>query len=553
MFTHWFRSLLPRSSRPSSSPRRRIGLAVEVLESRLSPAVVAISPTTTRVLPLSGPYALGTTIPLQAQVTADITGYPTGGDVTFFLNGQPVGDATVNVLGLAQLNLEATAMPGTYQVTAQYDGYPGNPFTAAQNVGDASSVDSTGVSLTEVPANTTTTVSPSANPVAAGQPVTFTASLSFNFPNAVVTPTGSFTFALAPVGGGTVTAVSVPLQFGATTATYTVNGLLPGSYQASAVYNGDSIFAGSTSNTLTEEVTRASTTTTLAVSPATVGQPLTLTATVGGQVTINGQPVPFQGSVAFNDGTTQLGVVNVNGNQAVFTLPSVTAGTHHFSAVYSGDAATMDSSSGDTAVTVQTATSHTVLAVSPSPAGAGQPVTLTATVSGQLLIGGQPVAPAGSVTFSLNGQPQAPVTLVNGQASLTLSLPAGGYQIDASYSGDGNYSTSAAATVTETVTAPPLAVTPNVTLPLADLVSVFATTVSRHGKKLFELFLVNNSGVDGFIRLVLFGVNPKHFSTGLLYAGAPALDVWVPAGVPLRLEVPAHPGDQINPVVVPLS
>jgi Big-like domain-containing protein/IPT/TIG domain-containing protein/putative Ig domain-containing protein/VCBS repeat protein len=64
-----------------------------------------------------------------------------------------------------------------------------------------------------------------------------------------------------------------------------------------------------------------------------------------------------------------------------------------------------------------------------NPSDFNQLVTFTATVTG--------FSPTGSVTFSFDGSPQAPVTLSSGQATFsTSSLSAGSHTITASYGGD---------------------------------------------------------------------------------------------------------------------
>src|SRR5215472_7888091 len=83
------------------------------------------------------------------------------------------------------------------------------------------------------------------------------------------------------------------------------------------------------------------------------------------------------------------------------------------------------------------APSTTVLMSSASPADPGQAVTLTATVSGA-------GAPTGTVSFEdfiVTGSP-APLgsaALVNGQASISLSLPAGVHYVTARYGGDQDF------------------------------------------------------------------------------------------------------------------
>ncbi|MGH2611495.1 MAG: Ig-like domain-containing protein, partial [Rhabdochlamydiaceae bacterium] len=74
----------------------------------------------------------------------------------------------------------------------------------------------------------------------------------------------------------------------------------------------------------------------------------------------------------------------------------------------------------------------------------GQSVTLTATVS--------PSTATGTVTFTVDGTAQLPVTLSGGQATFSSSsLSVGSHIITAAYSGDTNDATSASSAVTQTV------------------------------------------------------------------------------------------------------
>ncbi|MDA8240204.1 MAG: Ig-like domain repeat protein [Nitrospiraceae bacterium] len=76
---------------------------------------------------------------------------------------------------------------------------------------------------------------------------------------------------------------------------------------------------------------KTSTTTALAtaVNPSTVGQMVTLTATVS--------PSAATGTVTFMDGSTTLGTAAVNGGIATFATAALAAGTHPITAIYSGD------------------------------------------------------------------------------------------------------------------------------------------------------------------------------------------------------------------------
>lgn len=80
------------------------------------------------------------------------------------------------------------------------------------------------------------------------------------------------------------------------------------------------------------------------------------------------------------------------------------------------------------------ATPTVTLASTLNPSTVGQVVTFTAIVSSHL------GTPTGSVTFVIDGTPQAPVILAGGQATFaTAALAVGSHTVSANYSGDSNF------------------------------------------------------------------------------------------------------------------
>jgi len=109
-----------------------------------------------------------------------------------------------------------------------------------------------------------------------------------------------------------------------------------------AVYVGDDANKNSESNTVRQVVVAAATTTTTvtsSINPAALGQAVTFTATV-----TNG--INPTGTVQFKDGADLLGApVTLSGGVASLSTPGLTVGTHAITAVYSGDAANLGSTS----------------------------------------------------------------------------------------------------------------------------------------------------------------------------------------------------------------
>ena len=109
---------------------------------------------------------------------------------------------------------------------------------------------------------------------------------------------------------------------------------------------------------------------------------------------------------------------------------------------------------------ITTAASQTAVSSSANPSTAGHAVTFTALVTAASYQG----TPTGTVTFTIDGQAQTPVSLAlvgrSDEAQFTTStLSAGSHTVSASYSGDNNVSASSGSLPTETVTAPSLRTT----------------------------------------------------------------------------------------------
>jgi hypothetical protein len=187
-------------------------------------------------------------------------------------------------------------------------------------------------------------------------------------------------------------------------------------------------------------------------SPATVGRPVVLTATVitGPGLGLPGSP-PVTGAVAFAvDGQSVAAVrlILVNGlATASLTLDGLAPGDHRVVVAYGGDARYAPSDSG-IALSVVGVPTATRLTADPNPSAAGQAVTLTAAVG----VPDDPAGPAptGTVTFTVDGEdrPPVPVATAGGRAVATLvvaGLGPGAHTVRASYGGDGRFGPSASA------------------------------------------------------------------------------------------------------------
>ena len=205
---------------------------------------------------------------------------------------------------------------------------------------------------------------------APGQSVTLTATIS----HGTAMPTGTVTFK-----AGTTVLATVAVG-SAGTATYTSSAFTVATHAITAVYSGDSNYAGSTSAAFSQVVNQAATTTSLAspVNPSTFGQSVTLTATVAAVAPGTGTPA---GSVQFYDGTTLLGSHGLTGGVATLVTTKLATGTNTIIAVYVASADYLTSTSSALSQVVDKANTKTTLASSPNPSTSGATVTFTATVS----------------------------------------------------------------------------------------------------------------------------------------------------------------------------
>jgi hypothetical protein len=172
---------------------------------------------------------------------------------------------------------------------------------------------------------TTTKLSSSLNPSTYGQAVTFSAVVTSS---AGAPPDGE---TIAFMRGGTKRLGTGSLSGGS--ASFTTSALPAGTDTIKAVYGGDSNFTGSTSKTVSQVVSKATTTTTLTSSqnPSNFGQSVTFTANVTPQFTGT-----VKGAVTFYDGTMPLKTAYLSGGVAKFTTSALTAGSHTITATYNG-------------------------------------------------------------------------------------------------------------------------------------------------------------------------------------------------------------------------
>jgi hypothetical protein len=396
-----------------------------------SPAVTEVinsgaqTPSSTVLTTSVSPSVFGQSVTFKATVTGN-GGTPTG-TVTFLNGSATLGTGTLS--GGTTTFTTSSLATGTYSITAVYGG-------------DGTFLSSTSSPLTQTvkQASTAVTLLSSLNPSTAGQTVTFTATVAAVSPGAG-TPTGSVTFfnGTSSIGSGTLSGG---------VASVSTASLPVGSDSITAVYSGDVNFTTQTSAALTQTVNnpqQGATTTVLTSSqnPSVYGQSVTFTA----QVT-SGSGTPG-GTVTFMNGSAVLATKTLSGGFASFTTSTLAAGSYSITAVYPGGGGFTGSTSAPVAQVVNKGSSSAVLTASPSPATAGQTVTLTATFSA--------VAPStgtinGTITFKDGSTTLGTARLSGGVAVLqTTALAVGNHSLTATWYGDSNYNGSTSPAVSLTV------------------------------------------------------------------------------------------------------
>lgn len=270
------------------------------------------SATTTKLATSANPV-YGAPVTLTATVTS--TGGTPTGNVTFYLKDG------FNIVGVAPLvgnkaSIQINGLSvGAHTYNATYDGT------------GSLAVSSAAITFSVNKAPTTTVInSSSLNPSTYGQSVTFTATVTSTAGAGVPTGTITFNKGGATLGSGTVNGSGVA------TYTTTATQLTGGSDQITAVYNPDTNHAKSTSAAFTQTVKpeASSTAFTSSPNPSTVGQLVTLTATVTATV---GTPT---GNVVFKNGTTTLGTVALSAGTATMTYRFPSQGSFSLKAAYQG-------------------------------------------------------------------------------------------------------------------------------------------------------------------------------------------------------------------------
>jgi hypothetical protein len=307
-------------------------------DGRLDLAVPNSSNNTVSIL-LQKPAGLGATVTLvsgqsptfvdqSVTFTAFVLGSPTAptGSVTFKQGSTILGTVP---LANGQASFTTTfTKAGTFSIVASYSGDPHYPAKNSTIVKQVVNKYATGAFLES-----------DLNPSVYGRVVILTCTVYSGAPNP---PTGTLTFYNGTSPLGTVSSSNG-------SAFFLLKASLPaGTFSITATYNGDASNNKSTSNTVVQVVSQATTTTRVTSSrnPSIAGRSVTFTATVNSPTVI---PV---GTVTFAAGTATLGTVSLEGGKARLTTSALPSGTTTVTATYSGTS-NISGSSGSMAQTVK--------------------------------------------------------------------------------------------------------------------------------------------------------------------------------------------------------
>jgi len=321
-----------------------------------------------------------------------------------------------------------TAYAGAF--TVMFPGIHKLAFYAIDWAGNQSAVSNATFAIVSP---TSTTLSANVSSASYGTSVSLFASVGWKsggLPGGTVTfKEGTKTLGTAILSNGLASLATTALNVGADSLT--------------AVYNGSSADEASTSAPITETITKASTSTSIASSanPSTWEESVTFTVTVKSSTT--GTPT---GTVTLMNGTAALGTASLNNGKAVFAIAGLGLGSHSILAVYGGSADYHSSTSSVLTQTVdKTATATTVVSTL-NPSTSGKAVTFTATVSSTVGV------PVGTVSFRDGTTQIGTATLAGGKAEFTTStLATGTHSIQAVYSGATDFATSKSTTLSQKV------------------------------------------------------------------------------------------------------
>ena len=308
------------------------------------------STTTLTVTPATTTPVGGASLAVSVPVT--VGSPPVGED-------NPSGAVTLNVdgkaTGTAALATAGDVTAASFSITAPSAG--SHALQAVYNGDDNyESSTSPAVTITVSKFASTTTLTAAPATLQKGIPVALTAVVNAAAGvSTSVAPTGTVSF----YDGATLLGTQQVSSYSATLSNITLD--TTKSHLVTAVYSGDTNYAGSTSNAVSLVASLLPDTVTLTAAPTAAGpgQAINFTATV---TPTTAPPATYEqnptGLVTFYNGTTVIGTGTLatslaNSSTATFTIATLPAGSDTITAVYAGDSYFAPGTSNSVTVTVQ--------------------------------------------------------------------------------------------------------------------------------------------------------------------------------------------------------
>ena len=266
--------------------------------------------------------------------------------------------------------------------------------------------------------------------------------------------------------------------------------------------------------------TPVATNTTLTSSGNPVGVNQAVTFTAG----VTGRGWTPTGTVSYKIGSSTLSTVPLVNGYSTYTTAFPSIETQSITAVYSGDANNLGSTSSTLNEVVLAATS-TNLTTSNSSTVVDQPVTFTASVTSPT------GTPTGNVTFTVSGNKPVNVLLTNGEAMFTWTFANAGVRtVTAAYSGNANDAPSTSAPLIETVSPVVVTIAGSPEQPL---------TVNSAGDYVAQVTITNAGNVTvSSVQVTIAGTT---LGSGALTSGPAAVTNLAPgASATVTLEFPPN-------------
>jgi hypothetical protein len=369
----------------------------------LNQVVGSYTATTTKLVTSANPATVGKDV----TYTATVSPTDDSGTVTFTYGGTDLPGCkavALNSSGKATCPIEWVS-GGTTSIEATYSG---DTKYAASTSNIIIQVVGTGKTPT------TTKLVTSANPATVGKIVIYTATVT---PTTVYGGTVTFTYGGTDLPG--CKAVALNSSWQATCAIIWISG---GTTSIVAKYSGDTRFAASTSNSITQVVTTAFTATASAAS-ITYGHAETLTG--------SGLPSAATGTVTFISKQGLLCSAKVaKGKASCATATTRAPGVYNLTARYSGNEA---NASATTSFVITQATTKMTAKATPASTPTGHAVTLS--------VSGLPTGATGNVTFTDSAGTLCKAKAAKGIASCQTpkDLAVGKYAVTVTYAGNTDY------------------------------------------------------------------------------------------------------------------